>query len=488
MWYSSSDIKSIAAARIDGRAAVSGEAPPTTPVLSASTGEVLAWQHTASQALINDAVVSATVAFRAWRKTSPAERGAILRSIADLVNGRREELARLQMLVSGKPRLEAVADVNDVIATFAYYADLCFAGSLFTEVSVAIPEDAIHAASSYDAIGVAALIIPWNFPMVTTAWKVAPALAAGCTVVLKPSELTSLAEDALIDVFDEAGVPPGVVNVVNGGANVGAALVAHPDVAKISFTGSSIVGKKVLLASAERMTRLTLELGGKSSLIVCEDADLEDAVALAVAGAFTNAGQMCSATSRILVHSSLYDDFMARFEAVVKSMVVGPPSNPKSQMGPLVSAAQLSRVANAVADGLQDGARLAFSGTIDDQVREGFFLAPQVIADPDIDNVLWRDEIFGPVACVKPFQSDEEAIGLANDTQYGLVATVVTRDAARAEHMRAELRVGLVWINTPQLIFPQTSWGGMGQSGIGRELGIAGLRSYQELRHVVRPR
>lgn len=488
MSYPPSNIKVLAAARIGGAAHFADEPVSLTPVISASTGEVLAWQQTATRSQINSAVASATDAFSAWRETTPDERGVILRRIADLVDLRRNELTSLQMRVSGKPRLEAVADINDVIETFCYYGYLCRHGGVFAHEPVDIPEVAIEAARSYDPVGVAALVVPWNFPMVTTAWKVAPALAAGCTVVLKPSELTSLAEDALVSLFADAGLPPGVVNVVNGGAQVGSALINHPDIAKISFTGSTAVGKKVLAAAVGSMKRVTLELGGKSSLIICEDADLDHAVELAMGGAFANAGQMCSATSRILVHASLHDGFMARFEAAVKALVVAGPDNPLSEMGPLISAAQLSRVTNAVADGILAGANLAFSGNVHSEVRDGFFMAPHVISEPDTTNALWRDEIFGPVACVKSFETDEQAVHFANDSDYGLVATIVTSDAARAERMRAELNVGLVWINVPQLVFPQTGWGGMRLSGIGRELGIAGLRGYQELRHVVRPR
>jgi betaine-aldehyde dehydrogenase len=304
-------------------------------------------------------------------------------------------------------------------------------------------------------------------------------------VVLKPSEFTSPVEHRLAEIMTAAGVPDGVVNLVNGGGEVGARLAAHPLVDKISFTGSTAVGRKVMQSAAQDMKRVTLELGGKSALIVRADADIEHAVALAVGGAFTNAGQMCSATSRIIVHDDVYRKFMAAFEAAVRALVVGSPRTENVAMGPLVSGAQRARVQALLDQGVADGAKIAFSGALDGACAEGFFMAPVVVAEPDTANVLWTEEVFGPVACVKSFRTDDEAIALANDTRYGLVATVVTRDDEAARRYRNALRAGLVWINTPQLIFPQVCWGGLGLSGIGRELGVAGLRSYQELRHTI---
>jgi len=474
-------------ARISGQSIHTHATDARTPITSAATGEVVGWQETASDEHIAAAVADARTAFGAWRNTPAVARGAILRKVAELVEASRTRLAQLQQHISGKPPAEADADVSDVAACFSYYADLCEHDTAFCAEPVALQGASVSAMRFYEPVGVAALIVPWNFPMVTTAWKLAPALAAGCTVVLKPSELTSLTEHALIDLLAEAGVPDGVVNVVNGGAEVGVALTAHPLVDKVSFTGSTAAGRKVMRAAAEDMKRLTLELGGKSALIVREDADVDAAVQLAVGGAFTNAGQMCSATSRILVHDALYRKFMAAFESVVRALVVAQPEAENVAIGPLISDAHRKRVQAHLQQGIDAGARIAFSGRVADAAGDGFFMAPVVIAEPPTDNVLWTEEVFGPVACVRSFRTDDEAIELASDTRYGLVATVVTESAAAADMYRARLRVGLVWINTPQLIFPQVCWGGLGLSGIGRELGVAGLRSYQELRHVVRP-
>jgi betaine-aldehyde dehydrogenase len=481
------DLPVLPAARIAGRAAHASGAEGRSPICNASTGETIGWQESANATQIDEAVRMAKEAFVGWRDTTPAQRGAILRKIADVVESRRDELTVLQMRVSGKPPVEASTDVGDVVATFAWYAELCEQAGAFEAEAVPLPGADVAAERFHDPVGVAALIVPWNFPMVTTAWKLAPALAAGCTVVLKPSEFTSPAEHALVDLLAEAGVPEGVVNVVNGGAEVGALLTRHPLIDKISFTGSTAAGKHVMRAAAEDMKRVTLELGGKSALIVRDDADVDLAVSLAVGGAFTNAGQMCSATARILVHDSLYRKFMAAFETAVNALVVASPGTQQVGMGPLISAAQLARVEALVEAGTRSGAQIAFQGQNLHATQGGFFMAPLVIAEPAADNVLWTDEIFGPVACVKSFRTDAEAIALANDTRYGLVATVVTRSEEMAERYRRAVRAGLVWVNTPQLIYPQVSWGGFGLSGIGRELGLAGLRSYQELRHTIRP-
>ena len=464
------------AAHIAGQPVRTPADAPGAPIFDASTGAAIGWQEFATAAHVDAAVRAARDAFAGWRDTPPAERGRILAKIAERVEASRDRLAALQMQVSGKPPFEADADVGDVAATFAYYAKLCEDPALFTAEPVALPSDAVTAERFYDSVGVAALVMPWNFPMVTTAWKLAPALAAGCAVVLKPSELTSPTEHALLDLVAEGGVPAGVVNVVNGGAEVGAALTAHPLIDKISFTGSTAAGRKVMQAAAV----------DKSSLIVRDDADLDVAVSLAVAGAFTNAGQMCSATARILVHDSVYRSFMAPFETAVRALVVAPPAAEHVAMGPLISAAQRTRVEAMLQHGIDAGARVAFSGRVADAGGDGFFMAPVVIAEPAADNPLWTDEVFGPVACVKSFRTDDEAIALANDTRYGLVATVVTRDAAIAKQFQQRVRAGLVWINAPQLIYPHVCWGGFGLSGIGRELGVAGLRSYQELRHAMR--
>lgn len=458
-----------------------------TPVFDAAHGTLFAWQGWATAAQVDQAVAAARAAWPAWRDASPAVRGALLQAVAERITTERESLVQLQMRVNGKPRAEAELDVADAAACFAYYAELCRDGAAFATESVAVPDAAVAARRRHEAVGVAALVVPWNFPLVTTAWKLAPALAAGCSVVLKPSELSSPAEHALLDILDRAGLPPGVVNLVCGGASVGAALVAHPGVDKVSFTGSTAVGRQVMRAAADSFKRVTLELGGKSALIVRDDADLALAVQLAVGGAFTNAGQMCSATSRILVHRRVHERFLRELGSAVQALVAGPPERTGCDLGPLISSQHRARVQALVNQGLAAGARVLASGRVADGAGDGYFMAPLLVAPTDAANPLWQDEIFGPVACVRAFDSDDEALAAANATAYGLVATVVTRSAEAAARYERELRAGLVWVNTPQLIFPQVCWGGLGASGLGRELGLAGLRAYQELRHAVLP-
>ncbi|MNZ66181.1 Betaine aldehyde dehydrogenase [compost metagenome] len=323
--------------------------------------------------------------------------------------------------------------------------------------------------------------------MVTTAWKLAPALAAGCAVVLKPSEVTPLPELELARIIHEAGLPAGVLNVVCGtGLAVGAPLSSHPKVAKVSFTGSNAVGVQVMQRAAETVKGISLELGGKSSLLVLEEADLDLAVELACGGAFFNAGQMCSATSRVLVAAPLAADFLARVQARAEATKVGDPFSEGVEMGALVNAAQYQRVRGHIERGIAAGARLVCGGERPAELARGYFLKPTVFTDVPGDSALWNEEIFGPVLCVRSFASEEEAIALANDSEFGLVASVVSRNLEAAERVANALQAGMVWINSPQVIFPQTAWGGYKQSSIGRELGPWGLASFQELKHVVR--
>jgi betaine-aldehyde dehydrogenase len=437
---------------------------------------------------VDDAVAAAARALRGWRSASVAQRGERLESIAQGIEAHARELVELQMRCNGKPRFEAELDVSDAAGTFRYYAQLCREGGVVERAPVALPDDAFEADVRHEAVGVCALIVPWNFPLVTAAWKLAPALAAGCTVVIKPSELTPLAERALVDIVTAAGVPEGVVNLVAGGREVGAQLAAHRGVAKVSFTGSTAAGQAVMRAAAARMQRVSLELGGKSALIVFDDADLDEAVELAFNGAFFNAGQMCSATSRVLVARALHDAFVEKLVALARSAVVGAPHAADVRVGPLISAAQRERVLGLLARGKQQGARVLCGGAAAAPQGAGFFVAPTVCTNVAPDNVLWCEEIFGPVALVRAFDTEYEAIALANDSDYGLVATVVTADAERAARVSDACEAGTVWVNAPQVIFPQTGWGGRKLSGLGRELGPWGVRAYQEIKHVIRAR
>ena len=456
-------------------------------VINPATEETLAQVSVGDASAVAQAVDAASAAFIGWSHSTGRERGAQLRKVAQGVSEQREPLMRVQSRNSGKPLFEAGIDVDDVIATFEYYAALAEALDAEQDRAVALPSDAFSARLRREPCGVVGLIVPWNFPMVTTAWKLAPALAAGCCVVLKPSEVTPLAELQLARIIAEAGFPAGVFNLVCGtGLAVGAPLAAEPRVAKISFTGSNAVGVQVMQRAAETVKGVSLELGGKSSLLVLEDADLDLALELACGGGFFNAGQMCSATSRVLVADSLADEFLQRLTARVDGIRVADPFAEDVEMGALINRAQYQRVLAHIQRGVQDGARLLCGGERPAHLAKGYFIRPTLFTDVPLDSALWQQEIFGPVLCVRRFTTEDEAIALANDSDFGLVASVVSRNGEAAERVANALQAGTVWINAPQLIFAQTAWGGYKQSSIGRELGPWGLAAFQEIKHVIR--
>jgi len=456
-------------------------------VINPATEALLTTVNGGDEQAVDQAVAAATTAFKEWSQTSGAERGAILRNIANGVRNGREHLMKLQSCNNGKPQFEAAIDVDDVIATFEYYAELAEGLDAIQDSNVPLPSDDFSARLRREPCGVVGLIVPWNFPMVTTAWKLAPALAAGCSVVLKPSEVTPLPELELAAIIAESGLPNGVFNLVCGtGLAVGAPLSADPRIAKISFTGSNAVGVQVMQRAAETVKGVSLELGGKSSLLVLADADLDLAVELACGGAFFNAGQMCSATSRVLVADELEEEFLRRLHKRAQAIRVADPFDAEVEMGALVNQAQYQRVLGHIDRGLSAGARLLCGGNRPADLPRGYFLQPTVFTDVPLDSALWCEEIFGPVLCVRSFTTEAQAIALANDTPFGLVASVVTSDAAAADRVANALQAGMVWINAPQVIFPQAAWGGYKQSSIGRELGPWGLAAFQEIKHVIR--
>ncbi|MGG7674797.1 aldehyde dehydrogenase family protein [Pseudomonas sp. WC2] len=456
-------------------------------VINPATEALLTTVNGGDEQAVDQAVAAASEAFTTWSQTTGAERGTILRNIANGVRNGREHLMKLQSSNNGKPLVEAAIDVDDVIATFEYYAELAEGLDARQDSNVPLPSDDFSARLRREPCGVVGLIVPWNFPMVTTAWKLAPALAAGCCVVLKPSEVTPLPELELAAIIAQSGLPNGVFNLVCGtGLAVGAPLSSDPRVAKISFTGSNAVGVQVMQRAAETVKGVSLELGGKSSLLVLADADIDLAVELACGGAFFNAGQMCSATSRVLVAEELEEEFLARLQKRAQAIRVADPFDADVEMGALVNQAQYQRVLGHIDRGLSAGARLLCGGNRPADLPRGYFLQPTVFTDVPLDSALWCEEIFGPVLCVRSFSSEAEAIALANDTPFGLVASVVTSDAAAADRVANALQAGMVWINAPQVIFPQSAWGGYKQSSIGRELGPWGLAAFQEIKHVIR--
>ncbi|WP_225788488.1 aldehyde dehydrogenase family protein [Pseudomonas sp. Marseille-P8916] len=467
---------------IDGRW-VEGQGNDCLTVHDPSLGQPFAELMSASTAQVDQAVVAARRALASWKNVAASERARYLRGFAEQLGQRREALIALQMRNNGKPRHEAEIDLDDAVATFGYYADLAERlPQKNRDVPLAAP--GFTARTRLEPVGVVGLIVPWNFPLVTSAWKLAPALAAGCTVVLKPSEITPLIEQAYGQIADTLGLPAGVLNIVNGKAETGAALSNHNGLDKLSFTGSNGVGSQVMRAAAAQCRPVTLELGGKSAIVVFDDCDPDQAVEWIVAGITWNAGQMCSATSRLLVQDGIADTLLPRLQAALERMRVGNPQAEDVAMGPLTSQAQWLKVAGYFATAREEGLRCLAGGQVLD--REGWFVSPTLYVDVPENSRLWVEEIFGPVLCARRFATEAQAIAQANDSRFGLVATVCSADLERAERVADALEVGHVWINSVQAVFVETSWGGTKGSGIGRELGPWGLSAYQSVKHVTR--
>jgi acyl-CoA reductase-like NAD-dependent aldehyde dehydrogenase len=420
------------------------------------------------------AVARAKRAFPAWRDLDPGDRSTLLHRLADELESRAGDLATLEARNVGKPIGDARGEIAMVVETFRYYA-----GAPERLLGKTIPVAGGVDLTFREPLGVVGLIVPWNFPLVIASWKVAPALAAGNTVVLKPAELTPLTALELEGIATEAGLPEGVVNVVAGpGSVVGRRLVEHPDVAKVAFTGSTEVGRGIAAGAAATIKRVTLELGGKSANVVFADADLERAAAAAPLAVFGNAGQDCCARSRILVERSAVDRFLEELERAVSSLRVGDPLDSSTQMGPLISADQLQTVSSYV----PDDAPVAIRGSSPE--GPGFWFPPTVLAPVSNSDRAAREEIFGPVACVIPFDDEREAIELANDTIYGLSGSVWTRDGAKALRTARAIDTGVVSINSNTSVRVSTPFGGFKQSGVGRELGPDALLHYTEEKNV----
>jgi acyl-CoA reductase-like NAD-dependent aldehyde dehydrogenase len=428
----------------------------------------------ASAAEADAAVARAKAAYPAWRGLAPADRARLLGRVSALVEDSIEELARLEARNVGKPIAEARAEMAMVADSFRYYA-----GAVERLLGDTIPVPGGTAMTFREPLGVVGLIVPWNFPLVISSWKLAPALAAGNTVVLKPAELTPLTALRFERLALDAGLPEDVVNVVVGpGSEVGARLVEHPEVAKIAFTGSTEVGRGIAAAAAGTIKRVTLELGGKSANIVFADADLERAATAAPPAVFANAGQDCCARSRILVERSVLDRFMDALEEAVEGLRVGDPLDESTQMGPLISAGQRERVGSYVSD----DAPVAIRGSAPE--APGYWFPPTVLCPVSNQDRAAREEIFGPVACVIPFSGEQEAVRLANDTIYGLSGSIWTRDGARALRVARGVETGVLSINSNTSVRVATPFGGFKQSGLGRELGPHALEHYTEVKSI----
>jgi len=443
-------------------------------VVEPATEQVMAEVPRAGIAEVDDAVTRAKAAFPAWRAVAPADRAALLRRLADALEERSGELATLEARNAGKPIADARGEIGMVVETFRYYA-----GAPERLLGHTIPVAGGVDMTFREPLGVVGLIVPWNFPLVIASWKVAPALAAGNTIVLKPAELTPLTALELERIAPEAGLPEGVLNVVAGPGSVcGRRLVEHPDVAKIAFTGSTEVGREIARGAAGTIKRVTLELGGKSANVVFADADLERAAAAAPLAVFGNAGQDCCARSRILVERSAVDLFLEALNRAVRGMKVGDPLDEATQMGPLISAGQLEAVSSYV----PDDAPVAIRGQAPD--GPGFWFPPTVLAPVSNRDRAAVEEIFGPVACVIPFADEREGIELANDTIYGLSGSIWTRDGAKALRVARGIETGVLSINSNSSVRIATPFGGFKQSGVGRELGPDALDHYTDVKNV----
>ncbi|MDN4493061.1 aldehyde dehydrogenase family protein [Ureibacillus aquaedulcis] len=462
------------------------EAENTVNVINPANQEVIATAPRMTKEQTEEAIQAARTAFDEgeWKNTTAKERSNILHAIANKLEERLEEFATLETLDNGKLYAEAEADVQDSIACFRYYAGIILHPDGET---YHVPDNNVQAMVVKEPVGVAGLIVPWNFPLLMSIWKIAPALAAGNTIVYKPAEVTPVTAFKLFEILHELNLPKGVANMVLGqGSIIGQTISESNDVDMVSFTGSTDVGRGIMRAAAGNLKKISLELGGKSPNIVFADADLEVAVDYGLFGIFLGAGQVCSSGSRILVQDTIYDDYVKRYVERAEKIKVGPGLDPETNMGAIVSEAQMNSILGYIEKGKAEGATLKTGGyrLTDNGLDKGFFIAPTVFTDVTSDMTIVREEIFGPVVTIQKFSTEEEAVRLANDTDFGLAGGVFSNDGAKALRVIKQVRAGITWVNDYHPTYVEAPWGGYKQSGIGRSLGKYSLEEFQEVKQI----
>lgn len=453
-------------------------------IINPATEEIIAIVPESSAEDVALAVSAARAAFDdgAWRKTSAQERGKLLLKLAALIKQNATELVELEVCNNGKPKREAEFDIDDAANCFEYYAGYA---TKIAGQTLQVPDVNSFSYVVKEPVGVCAQIVPWNYPLLMGVWKLAPALAAGNTLILKPSEHTPLTTLKLASLIDEVGFPKGVINIVCGdGAVAGNALINNPLIDKIAFTGGTVTGKKIMEAASKNLKKVTLELGGKNPAIIFDDCNMDIAVDWGLFAAFANSGQVCSAGSRILIQEKIYDEYVTRFIAKSKEIKIGFGLDEGVQMGPLVSSMQYEKVKKYIQVGIDEGAKLSSGGAMPLHLSKGYFLQPTIFENVTEDMRIAKEEIFGPVVALMKFSTEEEAIKIANNTEYGLAAGIFTQNVSRTHRVLPQLRCGITWVNYFHPTFNEQPWGGYKQSGTGRELGTYGIEAYLETKQV----